>query len=187
MNKAEIDLKRDQLVPSGSAVARLQELHQLMNSSLLYTKRLISFMVFEQEGDTNQSQGSGEEQDANSLEEMEESNVKPENEKTHLTTHKSLRRKPNQQKTPEKLAVRKNLGPSFSQTATQIPLDRLVKLHCFELIEVLLMMTIENFKMSGTPITAQLTQTMDLVQEKTDPKRVQEIRRQYLSDGKIHF
>lgn len=49
------------------------------------------------------------------------------------------------------------------------------------------MMTIENFKMSGTPITAQLTQTMDLVSEKTDGKRTQEIRRQFLSDGKIHF
>ena len=28
---------------------------------------------------------------------------------------------------------------------------------------------------------------MDLVQEKTDAKRTQEIRRQFLSDGKIHF
>ena len=50
MHKAELDLKRDQLIPSSSAVARLQELHQLMNSSLMYTKRLVSFMVFEQEG-----------------------------------------------------------------------------------------------------------------------------------------
>lgn len=82
---------------------------------------------------------------------------------------------------------RNNFGPTFSQKATQIPLDRLVKMHSYELIEVLLMMTIENFKMSGTPITAQLTQTMDLVQEKTDQKRTQEIRRQFLSDGKIHF
>jgi len=48
-------------------------------------------------------------------------------------------------------------------------------------------MTVENFKMSGTPIANQLTQTLDLVQEKTDSKRVQEIRRQFLSDGKIHF
>ena len=47
MNKAELDLKRDQLIPSSSAVSRLQELHQLMNSSLLYTKRLVSFMVFD--------------------------------------------------------------------------------------------------------------------------------------------
>ena len=51
MNSAEMDLKRDQLIPSSSAVARLQELHQLMNSSLLYTKRLVGFMVFDQEGD----------------------------------------------------------------------------------------------------------------------------------------
>ena len=58
---------------------------------------------------------------------------------------------------------RNNFGPSFSQKAAQIPLDRLVKMHCYELIEVLLVMTIENFKMSGTPITTQLTQTMDLV------------------------
>ena len=51
MNQAEMDLKRDQLIPSSSAVARVQELHQLMNSSLTYTKRLVSFMVFDQEND----------------------------------------------------------------------------------------------------------------------------------------
>jgi len=62
-----------------------------------------------------------------------------------------------------------------------------VKLYNFELLEVLINMTVENFKMSGTPIANQLTQTLDLVQEKTDSKRVQEIRRQFLSDGKIHF
>ena len=28
---------------------------------------------------------------------------------------------------------------------------------------------------------------MTLIQEKTDAKKVQEIRRQFLSDGKIHF
>ena len=47
-----MDLKRDQLIPSSSAVARVQELHQFMNSSLTYTKRLVSFMVFDQEHDT---------------------------------------------------------------------------------------------------------------------------------------
>ena len=47
MNQAEMDLKRDQLIPSSSAVARVQELHQLMHSSLMYTKRLVSFMVFD--------------------------------------------------------------------------------------------------------------------------------------------
>ena len=49
------------------------------------------------------------------------------------------------------------------------------------------MMTFDNFKISRTPITTQLTQTLDLVQEKTDPKRTEEVRRQFLSDGKIHF
>ena len=60
MNKAEIDLKRDQLVPSGSAIVRMQELYQLMTSSLQYTKRLVSFMVFEQDPDKQVSQGTFE-------------------------------------------------------------------------------------------------------------------------------
>ena len=47
MSKAEMDLKRDQLIPSGSAVARMQELYACVTSSLMYTKRLVSFMVFE--------------------------------------------------------------------------------------------------------------------------------------------
>lgn len=51
INQAEMDLKRDQLIPSSSAIARIQELHQFMNSSLTYTKRLVSFMVFDQEHD----------------------------------------------------------------------------------------------------------------------------------------
>ncbi len=70
-----------------------------------------------------------------------------------------------------------NFGNNFSNQASQIPIDRLVKLYSFELLEVLINMTIDNFKMSGTPITIQLTQTLDLVQEKTEPMKVQEIRR----------
>lgn len=44
-----------------------------------------------------------------------------------------------------------------------MPLDRMVKQHTYELIEVLLQMIVENFKMSRTPISAQLSQTLDLV------------------------
>lgn len=80
-----------------------------------------------------------------------------------------------------------NFGQNFSKSSSHIPLERLVKLHNYEMLEVLLMMVMDNFKMSRTPITSQLTQTMTLVQEKTDAKKVQEIRRQFLSDGKIHF
>ena len=80
-----------------------------------------------------------------------------------------------------------NFSSSFSRTATQIPLDRLVKQYTYELIEVMLLMTIDNFKMSRTPISNQLTQTLHLVQEKTEPNKVKEIRRQFISDGKIHF
>ena len=76
---------------------------------------------------------------------------------------------------------------NFSRQISQIPLDRLVKQHTYELIEVLLVMTLDNFKISRTPITLQMTQALDLVQEKTNSKRVEEIRRQFLSDGKIHF
>lgn len=57
MNKSEMDLKRDQLVPSGSAVARLQELYGCVTSSLMYTKRLVSFMVFEQDGGAGGADG----------------------------------------------------------------------------------------------------------------------------------
>lgn len=70
-----------------------------------------------------------------------------------------------------------NFTTSFSRTASQIPLDRLIKQHTFEIIEVLLMMTHDNFKMSRTPITNQLQQALNLVKERTDAKKVQEIRR----------
>ena len=62
-----------------------------------------------------------------------------------------------------------------------------MKQYTYELIEVMLLMTIDNFKMSRTPISNQLTQTLHLVQEKTEPNKVKEIRRQFISDGKIHF
>ena len=62
-----------------------------------------------------------------------------------------------------------------------------MKQHAYEIIEVLLLMTQDNFKMSRTPISNQLQQALNLVKEKTDAKKVQEIRRQFLSDGKIHF
>ena len=62
-----------------------------------------------------------------------------------------------------------------------------MKLHTQELLEVMLLMTMDNFKMSRTPISNQLQQTLNLIQEKTDPKKVQEIKRQFLCEGKIHF
>ena len=47
MHKTELELKKDQLVSSSAAIGRLQDLHKIMSDSLKYTKRLVSFMVFD--------------------------------------------------------------------------------------------------------------------------------------------
>ena len=54
MHKTELELKKDQLVSSAAAIGRLQDLHKIMSDSLKYTKRLVSFMVFDQEASGKQ-------------------------------------------------------------------------------------------------------------------------------------
>ena len=54
MHKTELELKKDQLVSSSAAIGRLQDLHKIMSDSLKYTKRLVSFMGFDQEASGKQ-------------------------------------------------------------------------------------------------------------------------------------
>ena len=49
MEKTERELKKDQLVSSSAAIGRLQDLNTIMRNSLKFTKRLVSFMVFDQD------------------------------------------------------------------------------------------------------------------------------------------
>ena len=54
MHKSELELKKDQLVSSTAAISRLQDLAKVMSDSLKYTKRLVSFMVFDQDASGKQ-------------------------------------------------------------------------------------------------------------------------------------
>ena len=47
--KSERELKKDQLVSSSAAIGRIQDLNTIMRNSLKFTKRLVSFMVFDQD------------------------------------------------------------------------------------------------------------------------------------------
>ena len=163
-----------------------------MSNSLQYTKRLVSFMVFDQD-DGKDGRVSTLEEDASITqirgymdgEEGGSRNSSRVGANPMNATHLSTGKQPNQ--TQKEWASGQSFHANFSRSGMQMPLDRMVKQHTYELIEVLLQMIVENFKMSRTPISAQLSQTLDLVQEKTDAKRVQEIKRQFITDGKIHF
>ena len=49
MVKTELEIKREQLIPSQTALNRISDLHKAMTESLKYTRKVISFMVFDQE------------------------------------------------------------------------------------------------------------------------------------------
>jgi len=51
MNKTELELKKDQLISSTLALSRLQLLHKTMSESLKYMRKIVGFMVYDQ--DTN--------------------------------------------------------------------------------------------------------------------------------------
>ena len=67
-----------------------------------------------------------------------------------------------------------------------IPIERLVKNHSYELLEILLRWVQEIFAESKTPISYELTQAISTAQTKSDPSKVAEIRRTFLAEGKIH-
>lgn len=50
MNKTELELKKDQLINSSLALSRLQMLHKTMSDSLKYMRKVVGFMVFDEEG-----------------------------------------------------------------------------------------------------------------------------------------
>jgi len=49
MNKTELELKKDQLISSTLALSRLQMLHKTMSDSLKYMRKIVGFMVYDQD------------------------------------------------------------------------------------------------------------------------------------------
>lgn len=117
-----------------------------MNSSLLYTKRLVSFMVFDQEGDGKSAGMSSLDEDA-SMTQLKQY-MDGEEGSQHSADQSAKPAASNAKSTQgNKIALEQReqaqqqiFAANFSRSAAQIPLDRLVKQHTYELIEVLLLM-----------------------------------------------
>lgn len=170
MNKTELELKKDQLISSSLALSRLQMLHRTMSDSLKYMRKIVNFMIFDTDVNNPKEYSSLDEE--RSINQLQKSIEMSELRQSHQEPEVS------QEQTVDNFTA--NFHESGSMTN-----DKLVKVHQFELIEVLLTWLLEFFQKSKTP-THELQRVIQIVQQKADPKKCQEIRRTFLSDARIH-
>ena len=49
MTRTELEIKKDQLISSQSALVRLTEMHTSMQQALLHVQKVVSFMTFDED------------------------------------------------------------------------------------------------------------------------------------------